>query len=56
MYVTNLLTGGVQAEVSRLEGEAASISLATEEQYAQYQQLKQVPLLHPLVPDVWNRL
>lgn len=30
-----------QAEVARLEGAAASITLATEEQYAQYQQLKQ---------------
>lgn len=28
--------------MGRLEGEAASISLATEEQFAQYQQLKQV--------------
>ena len=41
-------------EVSRLEGEAASISLATEEQYAQYQQLKQVTLVtaHPRCPGM----
>ena len=35
----------LQAEVVKLEQEAAGIGLATEEEYAQYQQLKQVTQL-----------
>lgn len=37
-----MLVPSMQAEVVKLEQEAAGIGLASEEQYAQYQRLKQV--------------
>ena len=45
----------VQAEVVKLEEEAAGIALATEEEYSQYQQLKQVELPASVPPLCHSR-